>query len=341
MTEQYYLNQSSECVKLPGKDKYLVKDNLLSEFFTENEKALARSNLGITPLLEELRALYQSTPIPSGSVRFGTEPTRRAYNEVLSSDAIYQALQNYYTKEQFENWLLTLNDLLDQKVDKEQSYTKEEFNTLLENFTNQLDERIEALSAAEQNLTDAVERMETLVKTNSKISIQFISHSNAETNIRVNITSQSVLRQIKVYINRLLVFTSEDLCYSTQIPFTITEDSDIKVITTNIFDVETTLEEHIVNSYFVPEGHIYIGGAYSFDELFANNSPQEFTNRYTITLDRNSKLILMIPTSQVFVRVDMNGVEIPFNQPEVINNFKVYVSRNTYQSGTYTIDINS
>ncbi len=339
--EQYFLNQPSECVKLPGNEKYLLKENFLSEFFTENEKALACSNLGIASKLEELKALYNSTPIPSGSVRFGMQPTRGSYNEVLSSDVIYRALQEYLTKEQFENWLSTLDNLLDKKQDKEDSYTKEEFNTLLANFTSQLDERIEALSAAEQNLTDAVERMETLVKTNSKISIQFISHSNAETNIRVNITSQSVLRQIKVYINRLLVFTSEDLCYSTQIPFTITEDSDIKVITTNIFDVETTLEEHIVNSYFVPEGHIYIGGAYSFDELFANNSPQEFTNRYTVTLTRNSNLILMIPTSQVFVRADMNGIEIPFNQPESINNFKVYTSRNVYQSGTYTIDINS
>lgn len=110
--EEYYLNQprNHECIKLPGKDaKYLLKENLLSEFFAEEDKAEARSNLGITPLLEELKALIKVRPVEQGSVQFGLEPTdgtidQNAYNEILSSAVIYKALQKYYEKEELDQW---------------------------------------------------------------------------------------------------------------------------------------------------------------------------------------------------------------------------------------------
>lgn len=340
--EEYFLNQPQSCIKLPEKgEKYFLKENLLGEIYTENEKALARFNLGVTPLLEELKALYNSTPIPSGNVRFGIEPTQRAYDEVLSSDTIYKTLQKYLTREQFESWLLTLDELLNRKVDKGETYTKDEFDSKLEEFRGQLDERIETLSIVEQNLNSVIERMETLIRTDAKITIQFINHTNTGTDIGVNISSQSVLKSVKVYINQLLVVNSDELCYSTQIPIHITENSTIKVITTNIFDIETVLEKDIVNDYFIPEDCIYIGGASNFQELFATETPKEFTNRYSILLNRDSNIILMIPVSQTFVRADMNGIEIPFNEPEIVNNFKVYTSKNTYGTGVYTIDINS
>lgn len=340
--EQYYLNQPNECIKLPEKDeKYFVKNNLLGEIFTENDKALARFNLGITPLLEELKALYQSTPISTGSVRFGIEPTRGAYDEVLSSGIIYSVLQNYYTKEQFENWLLTLDDLLERKADKEQSYTKDEVETIINELNQQIDEKVERIAELEENLSNAVNKMEIFIKKDSKINIQFVNHSDSGTGLKVNITSESVLNSIKIYVNSGLIVSSEELCYTTQIPITITGDSHIKVVTTNVFGKETIFEEDVANDYFVPEDSIYIGGASNYQALFETDSPKEFTNRYLIELSNNSNIILLIPLTQTFSRADMNGIEIPFNEPEIINNFKVYTSLNTYQAGIYTIDINS
>ena len=332
--EQYFLNQPSECVKLPGNEKYLLKENFLSEFFTENDKALACSNLGIASKLEELKALYNSTPIPSGSVRFGMQPTRGSYNEVLSSDVIYRALQEYLTKEQFENWLLTSDNLLSKKADVTEVYTKEEVDSLLEELRQQIHTRIDLI---EENFNESIQRMST----SAKISIQFISLTNQGTNIKVNVTSKSVLNQIKVYVNDSLVTTFEEICYSTQIPIQITKNSHIKVVTTNIFGIETVFEQDVVNNYFVPEDSLYIGGASNYQELFMEDSPKEITNRYVIQLNTTSKIVLLIPLTQVFTRADMSGIEIPFNEPEIVNNFKVYTSRSYYRAGTYTIDINS
>ena len=118
---EFYLNQpiNHECFKLPGRDKkYLLKENFLSEFFSEDEKAEARFNLGITPLLNELKALITSRPVDdSGNVRFGLEPTNgeeheEAYSEVLSSAVIYNTLLKYYTKEEIDGWIQNIEERL-------------------------------------------------------------------------------------------------------------------------------------------------------------------------------------------------------------------------------------
>ena len=117
--QEFYLNQptNNECIKLPGRDRvYLLKSNYLSEFFTEDEKAEARFNLGITPLLNELKALvYQNLTDEAGNLKFGEEPTNgqenpEAYTEVLSSAVIYNTLLKYYTKEQLDGWMQNLEE---------------------------------------------------------------------------------------------------------------------------------------------------------------------------------------------------------------------------------------
>jgi len=53
----------------------------------------------------------------------------------------------------------------------------------------------------------------------------------------------------------------------------------------------------------------------------------------------------IIVTNENFIRADMNGLEIPFDEPYEINVddtvYRVYKSKNTYKQGTYNIDINS
>ena len=57
--QEFYLNQSSKhrCIPLPKNSNCLLKDNYLSEFETEEEKAEARFNLGITAIVEYLENL--------------------------------------------------------------------------------------------------------------------------------------------------------------------------------------------------------------------------------------------------------------------------------------------
>lgn len=118
MSEEFYLNQprNHECIKLPGKDeKYLLKKNFLNEFFTDEDKAEARSNLGITPLLEELKQFILAKVFDEqGNITFDLEPHEDAFNKVISSAVIYNLLLKYYTKDELDQWREGLIDEINQ-----------------------------------------------------------------------------------------------------------------------------------------------------------------------------------------------------------------------------------
>ena len=106
--QEFYLNQSldHECFKLPEKDKkYLLKNNFLSEYFSERDKAQVRSNLGITSLLDELKSFILAKLFDEeGNITFDLEPHEDAFDKVLSSAVIYNILLKYYTKEELDEW---------------------------------------------------------------------------------------------------------------------------------------------------------------------------------------------------------------------------------------------
>lgn len=116
--QEFYLNQSlnHECFKLPERDKnYLLKNNYLNEYFTDKEKAQVRSNLGITPLLDELKRLILAKVFDEqGNVTFDLEPHEDEFSKVLSSATIYQILLKYYTKEELDQWREELIDEFNQ-----------------------------------------------------------------------------------------------------------------------------------------------------------------------------------------------------------------------------------
>lgn len=118
--QEFYLNQPSnhECFKLPEKDKkYLLKDNLLNEYFNEEDKAQVRSNLGITPLLDELKSIILAKLFDEeGNVTFDLEPHEDAYSKVLSSAVIYGILLKYYTKQELDEWRENFIDEIYSKI---------------------------------------------------------------------------------------------------------------------------------------------------------------------------------------------------------------------------------
>jgi len=127
--EEYFLNRFDEsCVKLPEKPSpYLNKKNYLSEFYQEDEKALARSNLGITPLLEQLKNLIDSRVIDIGAVTWDLTPTEGHTESTLSSDALYKILfkednpdtgetgKQFYNRTEIDNKVQRLYDKLEEQ----------------------------------------------------------------------------------------------------------------------------------------------------------------------------------------------------------------------------------
>lgn len=121
--QQFYLNpeKGHDCIKLPKKDpKYLLKDNFLSEFYTEEDKERVLSNLGILLRLEGLKALIDQKIVEAGGVPFDEIPTEDSTN-ILTSGSIYNALLNYYDRDYIDNVIQNLFDRIkvDNRLDKE------------------------------------------------------------------------------------------------------------------------------------------------------------------------------------------------------------------------------
>ena len=66
---------------------------------------------------------------------------------------------------------------------------------------------------------------------------------------------------------------------------------------------------------------------------------------YNIDVEGGDKIIVVVGEHlrEGFIRADINGVEIPFTEEVKTinrNKYSVFTSENTYQAGTYNIDIN-
>lgn len=178
--QEFYLNQPTnhECFKLPGQDKnYLLKGNFLSEFFGEDEKAEARFNLGITPLLNELRALvYAKLVDEAGNLKFGQEPTNgeeneEAYSEVLSSAVIYNTLLKYYTKEEIDGWIQNIDErvqalgVVDEEIDA--TSTNPVQNKVIAIILEEINNRLGELNASYTRLSNNKADKEQLLNYNT------------------------------------------------------------------------------------------------------------------------------------------------------------------------------
>lgn len=100
--KKYYESNGTTCTKLPTRrynDEYLVRNNYLSEYSSEVEKERVLENLGVLLKIQEIRDLIDSITIEGGNYPFDQQPTEGHTGYVLSSDAIYRALQNYSNKQ--------------------------------------------------------------------------------------------------------------------------------------------------------------------------------------------------------------------------------------------------
>ena len=93
----------------------------------------------------------------------------------------------------------------------------------------------------------------------------------------------------------------------------------------------------------------WLGAGSTYTNVMNNANLRPIANgmrgAYNIDLTSGQKIIIVLGESlrQGFIRADINGVEIAFvetTQTVDENTYKVLTSENTYQAGTYNIDIN-
>lgn len=164
-------------------------------------------------------------------------------------------------------------------------------------------------------------------------------------NIHVTATTVDtvgVFEYIKFYINGQLIKEGENVDY-TEFDTEITETSVVTCVA-KILGVEYQ-KQAIITHY----SSFWLGAGSTYTDVMNNSNLIPITNgmrgAYNIDLASGQKIIIVLGESlrEGFIRADINGVEIAFvetTQTVDGNTYKVLTSENTYQAGTYNIDIN-
>ena len=148
---------------------------------------------------------------------------------------------------------------------------------------------------------------------------------------------------IKFYINNILAIEEYDV-ESLEYTTTVNETCEIKCVA-KILGIEYT-ETKMLTHY----SSFFLGASTSYTNIMnvshVISINDHMRGSYNVPCNDGDRIFVVVGKSlrEGFVRADMNGVEIPFTETEVTVGgvqYVVFASVNTYQQGTYNIDINS
>ena len=164
----------------------------------------------------------------------------------------------------------------------------------------------------------------------------FISEDTCQVNISAT-ASVGKFDHIAFYVDDELIVEG-DLVATLAHTTTISDTAEIKCVAT-ILGVQYTKRKTVTKYY-----PFFIGGGETVSDILipenARNYSGNLAGAYDVVCHEGDHIIVMIPLSLVeqVVRLDMNGFEIPCRVQTDGRNL-VYISLNTYQEGTWNIDI--
>ena len=175
----------------------------------------------------------------------------------------------------------------------------------------------------------------------------FISEGSVDVEISVApIYPVGLLEKVELYKDR------------EEVPFYINEDVD-SITTTLTTDHTTTIvckavvlgAEFVVTKTITHYNEFWIGGGDTTADIMDVEHAQSIEGgtiqgSYNVTVPEDGHIIIVFAQelAEEFVRVDMNGVEIPMTESSYTVSdvtYTVFTSNDTFVAGTYNIDINS
>lgn len=182
---------------------------------------------------------------------------------------------------------------------------------------------------------------ETLVGINLTVTPEYyIGEEGCDVNIAAEtVTENGIIEYIKVFVNDELVAEGEDE-HEFEFDVHISDTSEIKCLAQVLGVV---YERKVTITHYTP---FWVGAGSTYSSVMTMANIRNIGGNYNITFTAGQNLIIVIENiiRDRFVRADMNGVEIQFTETtQTISGktYKVLTSENTYQAGTYNIDINS
>lgn len=211
---------------------------------------------------------------------------------------------------------------------------------------------LEVLNEALGRVWDKIEDMTGEVLHGIQMSVSptyFVGEDGADVHITASSrNSGEKFDQIAFYANDELVVKEKNTDY-LEFDFHITEDTDVKC------------EAYLLGRKYTQEKTItkysafWMGSGDNYQEVMVRENlvpkaprtlPSDLRFSEDVTVAEDGQYIILIMGSSLsegFIRADMNGFEIPFEAEDITvdnKSYKVYKSLNTYQAGTYNIDIN-
>ena len=162
-----------------------------------------------------------------------------------------------------------------------------------------------------------------------------------ESNVHIIASTENTIgkfEELKIYINNDLIANPKDVD-SFECDTTINRTSILKC-TATILGIEYTAMKTIYHY-----DSFWMGSGSNYQDIITPQNVINLSEKKNYDVTFNSGDYLFVITEDGFIRADMNGIEIPFNEPEDITidgkTYKMYKSKNTYNQETYNIDINS
>ena len=182
---------------------------------------------------------------------------------------------------------------------------------------------------------------ETLVGINLTVTPEYyIGEEGCDVNIAAEtVTENGIIEYIKVFVNDELVAEGEDE-HEFEFDVHISDTSEIKCLAQVLGVV---YERKVTITHYSP---FWVGAGSTYSSVMTMANIRNIGGNYNITFTAGQSLIIVVEDilRDRLVRADMNGVEIQFTETtQTISGktYKVLTSENTYQAGTYNIDINS
>jgi hypothetical protein len=210
------------------------------------------------------------------------------------------------------------------------------------------------IGVSQKTLTEAINEIwykleditgETLIGVNLTVSPEYyvgeegcLVHLDAET-----VNEHGILETVKFLVNGEEVISTGGV-HEFEYDVLITDTSVIKC-EAKILCVP--YERSVTVTHYSP---FWVGAGANYSSVMTMNNIRSAANgmkgNYSITFTAGQKLFVIVEDilRDRFVRADMNGVEIQFTETTRVIDGKTYyvlTSENTYQAGTYNIDINS
>lgn len=211
----------------------------------------------------------------------------------------------------------------------------------------------EHIGVSQKAVTDAVNRIWQKLEDISGETLQGFdmlvtpSYFIGEDGCTVHVTASTAamsgsFEHLSFYVNGELVHEAANTDY-IEFDTGISETSVVRC-TARILGVEYSRQEVITHhsSFWLGAGSGYAG---IMDAAHAIPITNGMRGAYDVTVREGQRIIVVVAESlrDGFIRADLNSVEIPFTETSVTLDgkaYRVFTSENTYQAGTYNIDIN-